>query len=217
MSEYRKLSYYYNEDALSKLKDCGDKIVGNYIIDDDNKFVIENLIKWFFGQDFLQNVAGKKKTVPGRLNKGLYIAGPCGTGKSLILKVLKEFAKTHRQKFIINGKEVGSMWNTYHAYELCNKFQNGENLSNLYTIPILQIDDLGAEPESCQYMGNKSNVLKELLEIREDKGVITLITSNIKPYDDQNQSIEDKYGERLASRLNSLNYFSLTGEDKRSK
>lgn len=215
MSEYRKLSYCYDEDTLSKFKDCGDKIVGNYIIDDDNKFVIANLIKWFFGQEFLQNVAGKKKTVPGRLDKGIYIAGPCGSGKTLILQVFQEFARNFKQKFIINSKEIGTMWATYNAHELVNRFRNGDDLRSLYSTPIIHIDDLGAESNVAQYMGNKINVLAEILEVRSDKGVMTLITSNIKPYDDKNECVEDKYGERLASRLNELNYFSLVGDDKR--
>lgn len=217
MSEYRKLSYFYNEGTLQKFKDCGDKIVCNYIIDDDNKFVIENLIKWFFGQEFLQNVVGKKKTIQGRLNKGVYIAGPCGTGKSLILQVFQEFARNFKQKFIVNNKEIGTMWATYNAHELVNKFRNGDDLRSLYSTPIIHIDDLGAESNVAQYMGNKINVLQEILEVRADKGVMTLITSNLKPYDDKFDSIESKYGERVASRLNALNYYSLTGEDKRSK
>ena len=107
------------------------------------------------------------------------------------------------------------MWATYNAHELVNRFRNGDDLRSLYSTPIIHIDDLGAESNVAQYMGNKINVLQEILEVRSDKGVMTLITSNIKPYDDTNECVEDKYGERLASRLNELNYFSLVGDDKR--
>lgn len=204
----RKFNYYYNSEILNKFAQIAANISLRYDIDDNNRKIIENVIKWLFGQDF-EDSRGR-----GRLNKGIYLYGDCGTGKTVLMEALKNFSLEYKQKFIINGKEIRPFWKTYHANEICQKFRNGEDISPLNSIPILCVDDLGTEPEICQYMGNKSDVVKELLEIREDKGVITLITSNIDPFTPE---FERRYGKRLTSRMRGLNFYSLLGEDRRLK
>lgn len=214
--EARKNKINYSDAMLAKFAEIGDKIVGKYQMDDETIFVAKNLIKWLIGDESMQQLkesrAKKPKYKPGRLSKGIYITGYCGTGKSLMLKILAKFAKMVNQKFIINGKEVGLAWRKFHARELSNRFRNGEDLGGLYTTPILQIDDLGAEPNPVQYMGNKIDLLADLLETREDKGVITLITSNLPP-----DYLSDTYGDRLESRMGALNYYELNGDDKRQQ
>lgn len=210
--EARKNKITYSDAMLTKFAEIGDKIVGKYQMDDETTFVAKNLIKWLIGDEFESVVlnAKKKKTKKGRLDRGIYIAGDCGTGKSIMLKILAKFAKMVNQKIIINGKEVGLAWRKFHARELSNRFRNGEDLGAMYTTPILQIDDLGAEPNPVQYMGNKVDLLSDILETREDNGCITLITSNLPP-----DYLSNTYNDRLESRMMALNYYELNGDDKR--
>ena len=203
--------YKYTTNSLSEFKTIGDDFVADYIFDSDNKFVVENLIKWLFNEEFVAlDPDNTKKQKTGKMDKGVYIAGPCGTGKSLLLKILKEFSKRHPQKWKIGDKEVRPYWQTFHAAEIVNKFRNGADLGYINTIPIIGIDDVGAEPRPTQYMGNKVDVIKEILEVRGDKEVYTLITSNCDL-----DEIDEIYGDRVASRLKALNYYEINGDDKR--
>ena len=210
--ESRKISLTYSDEMLNKFVQIGNKFVGNYQMDEQTKFVAVNLIKWLIGDEFkCINVSNNKKTKKGNHQKGIYIAGDCGTGKTLILTILRKFAEEITNKFIVNNKEIGFKWNKFHSRELSNKARNGEDLSNLYRTPILQIEDLGAEPNPVMYMGNKIDVLSDIIETREDNNCITLITSNLPP-----DYLSEKYNERLESRMMALNYFELNGDDHRS-
>jgi len=210
--KYRKVNYYYNSEILDKFKAIGDKLIGEFVIDKYNKFVIENIIRYYFGEEFLCNIIDSKEKKEGKLNKGLFIAGECGTGKTTLMRIFKKFCKEYNQIFYINDKPVYPNWVSYNAQELCNIYRNGGNIESLYNAPIISIDDFGTEPESSQYMGNKIDVLREILEVRSDKNVITFITSNLTPDD---CITERKYGERLVSRLKEYNYFALRGDDRR--
>ncbi|MDD4154105.1 MAG: hypothetical protein PHT30_01675, partial [Bacilli bacterium] len=74
--------------------------------------------------------------------------------------------------------------------------------------------DLGAEPEEANYMGNRINPLKTLLEHRGDyTDKLTIISSN---HSINHQEILDRYGDRVASRLLEMcNYFEIKGTDRR--
>ena len=93
----------------------------------------------------------------------------------------------------------------------CNKSINVRgNKEGLITRETSIIDDLGAEPNPVQYMGNKVDLLSDILETREDNGCITLITSNLPP-----DYLSNTYNDRLESRMMALNYYELNGDDKR--
>jgi DNA replication protein DnaC len=81
-------------------------------------------------------------------------------------------------------------------------------------MPILCNQDLGAELKESLHMGNRINVLKQLIEYRGDRqDLITLITSN---YPIDSEFISVKYGDRVVSRLIEMcNYFELKGKDRR--
>ena len=197
---------------FQKWKSFGDNYVGDYIIDNTNKFAIENSIKWLYGEPFDCNIAGKTETKKGNPNKGLYIAGPCGTGKTLFAKILRDYAKSSGVTLIIEGKTVKTNWIPVHATEITDQFQNGEDIGIYKRQPILHIEDLGTEPISSNYMGNKTEVLKNIIERRGDFDCVTIITSNYRP---DSNTLLTKYGERVQSRLKGLNYFSINGSDRR--
>ncbi len=63
-------------------------------------------------------------------------------------------------------------------------------------------------------MGNRLDVLRNVLEYRGDKtDELTLITSNLKI---NGEALSNRYGDRVASRLREMcNYFEIKGKDRR--
>jgi len=78
----------------------------------------------------------------------------------------------------------------------------------------MAFQDLGSEPMESLYMGNRLNVMRQILENRGDRtDVITLITSNLPI---NCQEFTSMYGDRVASRLLEMcNYFEIKGTDRR--
>ena len=79
---------------------------------------------------------------------------------------------------------------------------------------MLGIQDLGNEPQESLYMGNRLDVVRNLIEYRGDKqDEMTFITSNLRINGD---ILIDRYGDRVASRLVEMcNYFEIKGKDRR--
>lgn len=197
---------------LSRWKQIGDRYCddGDYKIDDGNRFAIVNCIKWLQGEPFEQNIIGGG-TKKGNPNKGLFIVGNTGRGKTLFTKILKEYAMEIGVSFEINGKSVKANWIPQNATVFTDKFMNGQDITEDKNRAILNIEDLGIEPISSQYMGNKCEVLKNIIEYRGDTENITIITSNYRP-----DMLANKYGQRVVSRVKALNYIIIDGEDRRS-
>lgn len=81
-------------------------------------------------------------------------------------------------------------------------------------MPILCLQDFGAEQVETLHMGNRLNVMQQLIEARGDRGdQITLISSNLPL---KSQVLSTRYGDRVASRLTEMcNYIELKGVDRR--
>lgn len=197
---------------LAKWKAFGDKYCddGNYVIDDTNRFAIINCLKWLQGEPFEQYTIGDGGKKKGNPNKGLYIGGKCGRGKSIFVKILRDYAQDLGVSFKIKDKQIKANWVPQNATTFTDRYMNGDTLSDEKERAILNIEDLGIEPISSQYMGNKSEVLKNLIEYRADTDNITIITSNIRP-----DILKDRYGQRVVSRCKALNYMVINGEDRR--
>ena len=197
---------------LARWKKIGDKYCdnGDYKIDDGNRFAITNCIKWLQGEPFEQNVIGVGGTKKGNPNKGLFIVGNTGRGKTLLTKILRDYAMEIGVSFEIDGKSVKANWIPTNATVFTDKFMNGQDISEDKNRAILNIEDLGIEPISSQYMGNKCEVLKNIIEYRGDTDNITIITSNYRP-----DMLANKYGQRVVSRAKALNYIIIDGKDRR--
>lgn len=74
-----------------------------------------------------------------------------------------------------------------------------DELMNIATKQMLGIDDLGNEPAEVMNYGNVVNPLAELLEIRYKRQLYTIVTTNLIP-----KQIREKYGARVADRLNEM-------------
>ena len=206
-------------DAIEIVNEIGRGFTSDFVIDDTNRFVYENLIKWVNGDESMYSISpDSKEIIKGRINSGLFIAGPTGTGKTMCIDVIKVYAKVIGARIHFKPEEESRKlsWNNVLAHNIAKAYQNTGDVSEYEKQRILCIQDFGCENEKSMYMGNAKNVLRELIENRsEEYGKILLATSNLPLMHEQTRAI---YGDRVISRLcHMCNYFELKGNDRRLK
>lgn len=132
------------------------------------------------------------------LDKGLFIAGGYGVGKTLILDFLREVKTT----FQISGVHTN-------AYQITKEYAiEQQNLDYLGYREIVKaknlfIDEVGDEPKVSKSYGNEENVIYRTLKIKLD-----LIESQRFPKDKiflttnlSIQELTERYGERVMDRI----------------
>jgi len=131
----------------------------NIYTNDKNRLSIIKALK-----EFINNYKNDKKT------KGIYLHGSFGSGKTyLIAALFNELAKSDVKSVIVHVPEL--------LRSLKESFSNNysEKFYLLKTVPILLLDDIGAE-----YLTNwgRDEVLEPILQYRMDEGLPTFFTSN---------------------------------------
>ncbi len=207
------------DQALYVIEEIGKSRTPDFTIDKDNRFVYENFIKWIHGDSSLKAldpISGE--VVSGALNKGIYIAGPTGTGKSWCLDIMREYSAACRYCVEVPGNDRSRRepltWQFIRAKEVCDEYARTGNINQYSKRLILALQDLGSEPPEMAYMGNREDVIRQVLECRGDMNdCLTLISSNLRI---SGAAIEKRYGDRVASRLVEMcNYYELKGADRR--
>lgn len=188
-----------------------------FCIDNENRFVYENLIRWIHGdQDFKCVDPATKEIIPGRLTAGIYIVGNTGSGKSWALEIMSAYCDIDNVQVTIGNEQFCLRWPCFRSDTICEEFTEKGSIDKYKKRAILGIQDLGSssEPIESLYMGNRMGVIQQLLEYRGDfTDKITLITSNLPM---NHKVLIDRYGDRVASRLNEMcNYFEIKGKDRR--
>lgn len=180
-------------------------ICPGYIVDDNNKKALMQIVVWAcrVKTDLFPDIDP---------NKGLYLVGAKGTGKSIALRALSYSLKKTNVAFkIVNANDIaedmatGNNGEYYHS-----NFDNGSNR------PFnLGIDDLGFERKKIMYFGNEVCPLAYILSKRYmllPKGIMTHITSNLTGSDIE----ENGYGDRIRDRLREMcNEIVFKGESRR--
>ena len=192
----------------------GKMLIPNFVIDESNEDLYTNLRKWADGIPFTCCDDRGAYSVPGSIYRGIYIAGPTGTGKSVALDVMREYCRGMGLKVRIGTETKPLAWTSAMAGTICDAYAAGGSLTLYKEETVLCIQDLGTEPEEATYMGNRVSPLRSILEYRGDRRTqLTLITSNASI-----AKAGKVYGDRVASRLRGIcNYFVLKGTDRRSR
>ena len=215
---FRRLSYQYDLDAALQIVEAiGKARTPRFVIDDENKFAYTNFIKWCHGDPSIQAIDPvSRQAVPGNLKKGIYIAGNTGSGKSWCLEIMLAYSAAWRFGifFADDEKPRPLYWQIERADAICDKFAETGSIIELKKRPMLGIQDLGQEPQESLYMGNRVDVVRQLIEYRGDRtDELTFITSNMKI---NGEVLMNRYGDRVASRLMEMcNYYEIKGKDRR--
>ena len=181
--------------------------------DKNNSAVFTNLIRYFNrDHDFEEDGMS--------LHKGLLIAGSIGSGKSIMMKIFKEFCfrrKLDHQFRIVFSDTIPDKF-ARHGYDGINLYTENSHLNNygVFTSnPInLCIDDLGVEKETVKYFGSEETVIEKILVSRYNlfqEGYLTHVTTNLDV-----KMLRNKYGDRIYSRMKEMfNFIVLPGGDRR--
>ena len=211
-------SYSYDMDIMMQAAgQFAMRRAGCFEVDDDNRFLYENLFRWLAGDPdcCCLSPSDRHTVIRADLSAGIYVAGPTGTGKTLAIQLLCDLARLYKPQIQHYDKVKPLVWNEFRADDIVEMFRRGEEPTWLPTAPILAIHDLGSEPPEAVNMGNRQNVVRQILERRADGCTMTIITSNFPMCHDMVKSI---YGDRVQSRLMSMcNYFELGGPDRRRR
>lgn len=190
--------------------------IGKALIIDENNSNLFQVLSYYFTRDPLFNAHAQLMGVENpSLGKGLLIVGNPGVGKTHLMRI---FSSNLRQSFqVINAKKIA---NTYEidGREMIEEYETKKRSQNPFEFPFhksigLCIDDLGTE-DLKSHMGNKCNVLADVIESRYDSqamGVFMHATSNLTA-----KQLQDYYGPRVMSRFKeTMNLLVLGGTDRR--
>jgi len=134
------------------------------------------------------------------IDKGILLSGPVGCGKTSLMKLMKHLVPHLRPYEVIPCRNVVFSFN-HIGYKTIEDYGNTQ---------FFCFDDLGIEPIG-RYFGKDCNVMGEILLSRYDLFLNhkrkTHATTNLNA-----QELEDRYGERVRSRMRQL--FNLVAFDR---
>lgn len=170
--------------------------------------ILNTIFAWIWKLDRLN-------TLGVDYNKGFFLYGTLGRGKSMTLKVMQKYMNSiHRRYVKRDDYRLGAWWKT--ASELANIYAtDGQPALIQYAADDMNliVDEFGREPIPASNYGTKMNVLQFLMQLRYDhrRTSITHITTNMGP-----DNLEPLYGDYVADRCKEMfNFIEFKGESLR--
>ena len=164
--------------------------------------VAERRRKFDFNDNVRQQIEVIAEWLTGNGSEfGLLLCGGCGTGKTTFAKVIAKIINSLELIVDPNANYIEKYRiRTYQAQELaviCRT--NHEEWKQICNQRMLIIDDLGTEPKEVSEYSNVLYPIIELLQIRYERQLFTIVTTNLTP-----DQFREKYGDRLADRMNEM-------------
>lgn len=157
-------------------------------------------------QGYIDNIDNSFK-----YNKGLFLYGSNGTGKTSIASIIIKEAYKHRY----TAKRV--TWVDYMTLYTrawgCNNFElkmhTEDVIKDIKDREFLVLEEIGKEQDNKLAM----TLLEDLLRHREDKGFPTIICTNLAP-----KSVVERYGASIESLIKgNMTPIKLVGKDNRKE
>lgn len=190
---------------------CKTDLNKELVIDKNNENVIKLLCTYFTGDKFFESKGFS-------LNKGIYLYGKIGSGKTFLMNVFS--VNQLRCYYSFSVRKISNLFDA-EGIEAINQFSK----PNYYPVTGIRtfnhsefgrcFDDLGSESLNRNHWGNKINPMQDILYSIYESNIPRYyfhVTSNLG-YDE----IKQNYGERLASRMKEMfNFIKLSGNDRRN-
>lgn len=189
-----------------------------FVIDDDNRFVIRFLLYYFNNCPLAEDV------FPGRgykLHKNIMLQGGLGVGKTMIMQCFSEYLKRINSPRFFHNLSVTQMVNYYTIHNNFDRYTFYEEDSKGF-MPKPEnvcLNDVGLNDDKVFYGMNTSVLTDDFLLARNDIWAgwdkFAHITTNL----DEKALIArftkgDKYG-RLVDRFKTYNVIPITGKSRR--
>lgn len=174
---------------------------GRFKVDDTNRKLVSDLFNYFMCQ-------------PGNLdlNKGLWLEGSIGTGKTTLMHVFSKFMIS-----LQNGFKIYSCTSVANCYTIDGNLDFFlHNREGFLREPVdVCFDELGREPMPSSHYGTKLNVMQHVLHVRyqfwKETGLKTYVITNFDAV-----KIGELYGDFIRDRRKEMfNIIPVVGESRR--
>lgn len=156
---------------------------------------------FIMSNELMEQVSKIATWLSGESSKfGIILLGTCGNGKSTLVKAFDKLL-THLQLPVYRNCCIERYdLKMVDAKQVVNLAKNNPaDYIKLVRTDLLAIDDLGIEPTEVMDYGNISYPLIDLITQRYELQLFTIITTNLT-----GAGIREKYGDRIADRLNEM-------------
>lgn len=196
--------YICTEEHITKMKRIREALCPGFKGDEPTEKLYLNGVKYF-----TMDASGD-----WNLNKGIYLYGVYGVGKTLFFKVFRNYLIAHgRGMSIITADELAAEW-ALNGFSAIMRYSAVREMENFKPCELL-IDDLGQGASNVLHFGSRTDVMVEILQRRyrvlTDAYKRTFISTNLQP-----SEIKELYGEYISSRMQEMfNVVLFPGDDKR--
>lgn len=182
------------------------EVCPGYVLDEEMKPLVANIFDWCLG-------AGGKYDP----DKGLWLWGEVGTGKSTMLRIVRRFCQEYRHPadYGRGGVELPYWYRIHRATDICDSYarEGAASFDRYVNDAKMAIDDLGTEARVTGHYGTPANVIAEVLLRRYDvrQWGFTHVTTNLSP-----AQIAEVYGIRVYDRCGEMfNFINMGGYSHR--